>query len=113
MLACSFVIATVAAGSNVEISKIISHERGEANITQARQIAMYLAHIRMRIPQTTVGSVFNRDRTTVGYACKVVEERRDDENVCLLLRNFECAIQAWKNSLQNSPEEDENESLAS
>jgi hypothetical protein len=43
-----------------------------------RQIAMYVAHVVLRLSLTDIGIVYGRDRTTVGHACNVVEDRRDD-----------------------------------
>ena len=44
----------------------------------ARQIAMYIAHVVLSMPFGVIASAFDRDRTTVAHACRVVEERRDD-----------------------------------
>lgn len=44
----------------------------------ARQIAMYVCHVALRIPQADVAHGFGRDRTTVRHACAAVEDRRDD-----------------------------------
>jgi len=43
-----------------------------------RQIAMYVCHVALSIPMSDIGEAFGRDRTTVGHACHVVEDRRDD-----------------------------------
>lgn len=43
-----------------------------------RQIAMYVAHVVLRLSLTDIGIAYGRDRTTVGHACHVVEDRRDD-----------------------------------
>ncbi|MCO5136258.1 MULTISPECIES: helix-turn-helix domain-containing protein [unclassified Shinella] len=43
-----------------------------------RQIAMYVCHVVLRLPQADIGAAFGRDRTTVGHACNVVEDRRDN-----------------------------------
>ena len=43
-----------------------------------RQIAMYVCHVVLRISMSDIGAAFGRDRTTVGHACNVVEDRRDD-----------------------------------
>lgn len=42
-----------------------------------RQIAMYVCHVALRIPQSDVAYAFGRDRTTVRHACAMVEDRRD------------------------------------
>lgn len=55
-----------------------------------RQIAMYVCHVELGIPMSDIGPCFGRDRTTVGHACQVVEDRRDepafDEFVAALQR---------------------------
>ena len=43
-----------------------------------RQISMYVCHVALRIPMSDIGAALGRDRSTVGYACHVVEDRRDD-----------------------------------
>ncbi len=52
--------------------------RGVRDIAEARQVAMYLAHVCCRMSLTEVGAMFRRDRTTVAHACLKVEYRRDD-----------------------------------
>ena len=39
---------------------------------------MYLCHVVHALTFEAIGRVFGRDRTTVSYACRVVEDRRDD-----------------------------------
>jgi len=41
---------------------------------------MYLAHVGFGLTLTSVGRLFERDRTTVAHACSVVEDYRDDAN---------------------------------
>ena len=43
-----------------------------------RQITMYVCHVALGMPMVDVGACFGRDRSTVGYACQIVEDRRDD-----------------------------------
>ncbi|MCB1444671.1 MAG: hypothetical protein KDJ87_02420 [Rhizobiaceae bacterium] len=47
-------------------------------VMHVQQIAMYVCHVALRLSMTDVASGFGRDRTTVGYACARVEDRRDD-----------------------------------
>ena len=61
----------------VSMFDMTSKQRSRANVAHARQIAMYLAHV---VGQLTLGEIsiaFERDRTTVGYAVHLVEDRRD------------------------------------
>lgn len=49
--------------------------RGAAHV---RQIAMYVCHVVLQLSFADIGAAFGRDRTTVGHACNVVEDWRDD-----------------------------------
>ncbi|MBB4954519.1 chromosomal replication initiation ATPase DnaA [Agrobacterium vitis] len=57
---------------------------------QIRQISMYLCHVVLGLPQHEVASAFGYDRSTVSYACQVIENRRDnkalDQFMCVLER---------------------------
>jgi len=39
---------------------------------------MYLSHVVLGQSLTAVGVAFGRDRTTVSYACALIEDMRDD-----------------------------------
>ena len=69
----------------VDAQCLWSGTRGVRGIAEARQVAMYLAHVCCRMSLTEVGIMFGRDRTTVAHACLKVECRRDDPN-------FDCAL---------------------
>lgn len=43
-----------------------------------RQIAMYVCHVVLQLSLTDIGAAFGRDRTTVGHACRITEDRRDE-----------------------------------
>ena len=47
-------------------------------VARIRQLAMYVAHVTLRLSMKEVGVGFGRDRTTVLYACHVIEDLRDD-----------------------------------
>lgn len=47
-------------------------------VAHVQQIAMYVCHVALQLTMTDVARGFGRDRTTVGYACAKVEDRRDD-----------------------------------
>lgn len=49
------------------------------SLCHLRQIAMYVCHVVLQMSLTDIGLAFGRDRTTVGHACKVIEDRRDDQ----------------------------------
>jgi chromosomal replication initiation ATPase DnaA len=52
--------------------------RGSQRVAFARQSAMYLAHVGFGLSFEAIGRAFGRDRTTVGHACRIVEDGRDD-----------------------------------
>lgn len=64
----------------VDAESLWSGSRGVRDIAEARQVAMYLAHVCCSMSLTEVGAMFGRDRTTVSHACLKVEYRRDDPN---------------------------------
>ena len=75
---CDQVIALVARAKNVSSQAITSRRRNLLPIARARQIAMYLSHVVLGRTLADIGEVFGRDRTTVSYACALIEDMRDD-----------------------------------
>ncbi len=63
-----------------------------------RQIAMYVCHVALQIPLYEIAGAFGRDRTTVGHACHVVEDRRDDP----AFDEFVAAVERTVNSVFRS-----------
>jgi hypothetical protein len=47
-------------------------------VNHVQQIAMYVCHVALQLTMADIARAFGRDRTTVGYACAQVEDRRDD-----------------------------------
>ncbi len=66
--------------------------RGAAKVAFARQVAIYLSHVRPGLNYSTAGRLFGRDRTTAAYACRVIEERREDSSLDSLIDCLERAI---------------------
>jgi chromosomal replication initiation ATPase DnaA len=82
----------VAAVFGVPLRELRASTRRQASTAFARQVAMYLAHVTCGLNLTEVGSLFGRDRTTVGHACGVVEDRRDDPSFDRLMDHLERAV---------------------
>lgn len=57
-----------------------------------RQIAMYVCHVVLRLSLSDIGVAFGRDRTTVGHACNVVEDRRDDATFDAFVSSIERVV---------------------
>lgn len=68
----------VAYAFDLTTDRILSGQRGSTDVSRARQIAMYLAHVGLGMSLARVGIAFGRDRSTVAHACHLVEEFRDD-----------------------------------
>ncbi len=82
-------VAQVFAINLVELSR---QSRGRAKVALARQVAMYVAHVACGLSFTEIGSLFDRDRTTVAHACGIVEDRRDDPMFDTVVELLECAV---------------------
>lgn len=95
---CAAVIALVSREKGLP-SRLLTHKsRGCLATARARQIAMYLSHVVCGVSLSQIGKAFGRDRTTVSYACALIEDMRDDrrfdEELCALERALEEGSQA-------------------
>jgi hypothetical protein len=72
---------TVAAAFGVPVAELRASTRRDARTAFARQTAMYLARVSLGLSFRDAGRMFGRDRTTAAYACRVVEDRRDNPQV--------------------------------
>lgn len=89
------IIEIVSKVFRVSSRDILAKSRSQAHIAFARQVAMYLTHICCGLNLTQTGKLFNRDRTTVAYACNLVEDRRDEMNFDLTLEILEKTIREF------------------
>ncbi|MHA1523557.1 MAG: helix-turn-helix domain-containing protein [Alphaproteobacteria bacterium] len=85
-------VAVVACAFDVGLSEISARTRSRAHIAFSRQVAMYLSHVVFGLNFTEVGVLFARDRTTAAYASRLIEDRRDDARLDLILDHLEGAI---------------------
>lgn len=92
----SDVLAVVARECNVPIRLLVHASRCRAEAARARQMAMYLAHVVKGISLTAIGSAFGRDRTTVSYACGLIEDLRDDPALDATLDRLEAELNAME-----------------
>jgi chromosomal replication initiation ATPase DnaA len=72
------VAACVIADFGISADELAFGSRGSPRASLARQVAMYLCHVDFALSFEGIGRLFHRDRTTVAYACRVIEERRED-----------------------------------
>ena len=78
--AAELVIAVTGRAFGVAREEILHKSRSQADVAFARQVAMYLLHIVFGGTYRETGEMFGRERTTVAYACSLVEDERDDED---------------------------------
>lgn len=62
------------------LEEIAAPTRRTRAAAYARQTAMYLSHVALGMSLGRVALAFGRDRSTVAHACKVIEDRREDDD---------------------------------
>ncbi len=93
--ACAAVVRDITAQAfDITPELILKRQRGKEYVARARHVAMYLTHTVCGLTMKEVGLVFDRERTTVSYACHKVEDMRDDEYVDIQLDLFTQEITA-------------------
>lgn len=98
---CDAVIELMAALFGVPSRELRRVGRTGNDISRLRQIAMYVAHVVFRFSMRDVGRGFGRDRTTVLYACHMVEDLRDDADFDRIVSLAErVAIAAFRDRLE-------------
>ncbi|RYG56471.1 MAG: chromosomal replication initiator DnaA [Alphaproteobacteria bacterium] len=88
------VLALISREKSVPIRLLVHISRCRAETARARQLAMYLAHVVKGISLTAIGAAFGRDRTTVSYACGLIEDLRDDPKFDAELDRLEAELLA-------------------
>lgn len=82
----------IAASFGIAREDLYRSTRGRKTVADARQIMMYLAHVTFGFTLGEVGRLYNRDRSTVGYACRKFEDLRDNPRHDRMLDQLERAI---------------------
>jgi chromosomal replication initiation ATPase DnaA len=96
---CDLTALATAAAFAVPVGELTADSRRAPYIAFARQSAMYLAHVTFGLSYAEVGRAFGRDRTTAAYACRLIEERRDDPAIDAVLGSLESACGALRRRL--------------
>ena len=86
---CWLLEEAAAAAFGIPAKELRRRSRRGAEVAFARQSAMYLAHVVLGLTYKEVGLLFHRHRTTAAYACRLVEDRRDDPAIDLRLDMLE------------------------
>lgn len=77
-LLATFVNQMVASAFELPSERLLKYDRGNAKATRARQIAIYLMHTGLSFSLSKISRIYNKDRTTIGYACRLIEDLRDN-----------------------------------
>lgn len=97
---CEAMIDVTAALFNVSSKDIRKPGRSNLGVSRVRQVAMYVAHVVLRLNMTDIGKAFGRDRTTVLHACHLIEDLRDDDDFDRIITMTErVALAAFGNRL--------------
>lgn len=97
---CESLIDIAAALFSVSSKELRKPGRTTVPVSRVRQIAMYVAHVVLRLTMGEVGAGFGRDRTTVLHACQVIEDLRDDpEFDRVVLMTERVAAAAFRNRI--------------
>ena len=75
---CDGVIDLLAALFSVSGKHLHSPKRHGRSIARVRQVGMYVAHVTLGMRMVDVATGFGRDKSTVMYACHLIEDLRDD-----------------------------------
>ncbi len=86
---CECMIDIAAALFNVSGRDLRHSGRSSHAIARVRQVAMYVAHVVLGLTMNEVGRGFGRDRTTVLYACHLIEDMREDEDFDRIVATIE------------------------
>ncbi|HZX86300.1 MAG TPA: helix-turn-helix domain-containing protein [Reyranella sp.] len=93
---CSIAARLAAKAAGVPLDEVLHAQRGCRDSAAARALAMYLAHVGLGVSMRRVALGFNRHRSTVAYACRRIEERREvagwDRWVDALEDDARCAL---------------------
>ncbi len=93
----------VARSWGVSLEEIKAPTRQHARAAFARQVGMYLGHVAFGLSLSAIGRHFGRDRTTAAHACRLVEDKRDDRDLDMVLTCLEQALVAVPRAFDRPP----------
>lgn len=96
-----FLETLVAATFAVAVDELRAGTRRSKPVAFARQSAMYLAHTALGLSYSQIASIFGRDPTTAAHACRVIEERRDEPLLDLVLAALERTFEVGSEKTQS------------
>lgn len=75
---------------------LFTRYRGSEQVSLCRQVIFYLLHVECGFTLTAIAKRYGRDRTTASYACRKVEDRRENIVFDNLLNAMEGILRAIK-----------------
>ncbi len=77
--------------------------RGPRNVSEARQLVMYIARVEFGLPTREIARRYQRDSSTVSHACRKTEDRRDDPSFDEIVTEIEGLVTLkWDPALLNA-----------
>lgn len=100
---CQLILTVVGEMTGVGHQEFFARSRRCMTTANARQLAMYLCHVLTGLSMTDVGVFFGRDRTTVSYACALIEDSREDRQVEARIEMIERRVEAMRHPNRSFP----------
>lgn len=91
---CDGIIDLLSVLFEVDSKQLRSSKRTKKPIARVRQIGMYVAHVTFGMRMAEVGAGFGRDKSTILYACHLIEDMRDDEEFDMIVARVEKILTA-------------------
>ena len=92
--ACHLARRVAAEMLDVPVGEIETGARSPQPVCLARHVAVYLAHVVFQLSFTAIAAEFGRDRSSIGYAVRRIEDQRDDAAFDALLSRHEARAAA-------------------
>ena len=89
---CQLAMQLAAHRFDASRTMMLARGRGSRRASVARQVAIYLAHVALGVPLGTTARQFRRHRSSAAFACRQVEDRRDEPAFDVALADLELAI---------------------
>ena len=74
----SLITRIVAGEYRISLKRLFAGGRGNKKESLARHITVYLLHTLLSLSYKEISFVFGKDRTSISYACRIIEDLRDD-----------------------------------
>ena len=96
---CDLARAVAGMMLRVPAAALVAPGRSRQEVCAARHVGMYLAHVVFQLSLRAIAREFGRHRSSVGYAVRQVEARRDDGGFDALLTRHERQAEVLRDQL--------------